>query len=535
MLGASVDGGNRVVEGGGMNGVTMTGRMEWRRNQRSSGRAAAREPCKARLGHSQISLANDVKVFDGRFAAFGLIACLHATSACSSRATTATTVITPDQPVPPRTPAPVATGNPEGLPPDHETDECAVIAAPGQPLATVALPDRIDPSNAPRPSNESERLLFRQLYETLVRVDCMGHVRPGLAASWRLDADGRTWIVTLRENARFADGTPVTADLVRASWIYDAGGDVLRPDVGRLVQSVVAVNDRTLAVLLLRPQTEAPIALAHPDLAIAKLVAGSSWPVGTRSGRITAVVDEPPAKPASALTITRDDLTPIRFLPASGDPRDFLDAGVDLLLTRDPAALDYARTLPQFQLVPLAWQRTHLLLVPDRSRPLSLQSEQARQRLAADAVRGEARGAQAPFWWQMLADCEVSPASPRSQSSPAPRIVFDANDGAARDLAERFVGLGTYERATGLTGRALAQARRLGTDGGYLMSVDSRPVDPCRDLHDLMEAAPWLDPEAIVPLVETRLQAIVRRGRTGISTEWDGGITLAGDMYRRQR
>jgi hypothetical protein len=113
---------------------------------------------------------------------------------------------------------------------------------------------------------------------------------------------------------------------------------------------------------------------------------------------------------------------------------------------------------------------------------------------------------------------------------PAPRIVFDASDGAARDLAERFVGLGMYERATGLTGQALAQARRLGTDGGYLMSVDSRPVDPCRDLHVLMDAAPWLQPETIVPLIETRLQAILRRGRSGISAEWDGGIAIASDI-----
>ena len=78
-------------------------------------------------------------------------------------------------------------------------------------------------------------MLFRQLYETLVRVDCHGRVRPGLAASWRLDANGRTWIVTLRENARFSDGAPVTAADVRASWTRDGSGDELRPHVSRLV------------------------------------------------------------------------------------------------------------------------------------------------------------------------------------------------------------------------------------------------------------------------------------------------------------
>jgi hypothetical protein len=126
--------------------------------------------------------------------------------------------------------------------------------------------------------------------------------------------------------------------------------------------------------------------------------------------------------------------------------------------------------------------------------------------------------------------------------------VYDASDGASRDLAERLVGLvrasgpaaavfldallpdrpsRTYQRAAGLTGEALGRAQLRGADAGYLASVDSRPVDPCRDLQALMEGAPWLDPETIVPLVETRLQAIVRRGRSGVTAEWDGGLVIA--------
>ena len=106
---------------------------------------------------------------------------------------------------------------PSPRPEAGSVDDCALIAEPGEPIATVALNDRIDPSNAPRPSNESERLLFRQLYETLVRVDCHGRVRPGLAASWQIDPNGRTWIVTVGENARFSDGAPITPADVRTS------------------------------------------------------------------------------------------------------------------------------------------------------------------------------------------------------------------------------------------------------------------------------------------------------------------------------
>src|SRR5262245_61673298 len=163
---------------------------------------------------------NHVNVFARRFAAFGLVVCLQTTSACSSRATAVRTPTPPEQGGSER---PVSSP-PTALLPRGETDQCGLIAAGGELIETVALTDRIDPANAPRPSNESERLLFRQLYETLVRADCMGELRPGLAASWRLDADGRTWIVTLRENARFADGTSVTADQVRASLVSNAGG-----------------------------------------------------------------------------------------------------------------------------------------------------------------------------------------------------------------------------------------------------------------------------------------------------------------------
>jgi hypothetical protein len=429
--------------------------------------------------------------------------------------------------------------------PEAGFDVCALIAAPGEAIATVALADRIDPSKAPRPSNESERLLFRQLYETLIRIDCMGRVGPGLAASWRLDADGRTWRLTLRDDARFADGAPVTSADVRASWTR--GGE-FRQDVSRLVESVVPIGNRDLAVTLRSHRVDVPVALGHLDLAVTKLVANSPWPLGTRGSRIVTDVNAPGATPASALTLTRDNLAAIRFLVAPGDPRDPLDHGVDLLLTRDPVALDYAATLPQFQSVPLAWQRVHVLLTPGRARSMPSLSEDARQALANDAVRGEARGARGPFWWEMLTDCEIALSPPRNQSSPAPRIVYDAGDAAARDLAERLVGLARasgpdattfldvllpdrprrrYERATGLTGEALALARRLGNDAGYIVALDSRPVDACRDLQTLMDRARWLDPQTIVPLVDTRLHAIVRRGRSGVAVEWDGGVVVA--------
>jgi len=402
---------------------------------------------------------------------------------------------------------------------------------PGQTESTeaifsVGLNERVDPIHAPRPTNESERLLFRQLYETLVRVDCEGHAVPGLAASWRLDGSTKTWVVTLRPNARFSDDTPVTAMDVVSSWMRpDAGpaiGSELRPDVRRLVRSVIVVDDRTLEIDLQSRRPDAILALGHTDLAIATPSPGSPWPMGTRSARIGR---------GGTSVITLFNLSgnfSIRFPVASGrDSRDLLDQGVDLLVTRDARTLNYASTLPQFQTTALPWLRTHVLLTPNRAGAAPSFSTDERRALAQDAVRGEARGAEGPFWWESLADCEVDPPqAPPVTPSAMPRIVYDSDDSAARELAERLVGIGKYPRASGLASDALAQALRRGNESAYILSLDRRPLDPCREIDALMDNAGWIDPRSIVPLVDTRPQAIVRRGRSRLNTEWDGTILL---------
>jgi hypothetical protein len=470
----------------------------------------------------------DVILIDRRSAALAFIVGLHLlTAACGSRL--------PPRPVP----VPEKTADPESATPAATPEavaqiafDCPLIAESGDPVATVGLGEPVIAANAPHPSNDSERLLFRQMYETLVAIDCHGRALPGLATSWRLDADGRAWIVTLREGARFSDGVPVSSAEVRAAWTRDAATKELHSRVNRLVESVVLLDDRTLAITLRRRYADAPLALAHTDLAVARHIADSRWPLGTRASRIVDGNDAP-APARSVITLQRDGLSPVRFIVAPGDSRDLLDDGVDLLMTRDPAALDYAATLPRLQSIPMAWQRTLVLLTPTST--VSPLSDEARQALAEDAVRGEARGAAGPFWWQMLPDCQVAQSPPRGHASLTPRVVYDAGDSAARDLAERLVGLGRYQRAIGLTGDALARARRIGNDAGYVVALDSRPVDPCRELQVLNDNFRWLDPEAIVPLVDTRLQAIVRRGRSGLVAEWDGGLLLAGAMNRHNR
>jgi hypothetical protein len=90
-------------------------------------------------------------------------------------------------------------------------------------------------------------------------------------------------------------------------------------------------------------------------------------------------------------------------------------------------------------------------------------------------------------------------------------------------------------RAAGLAGEPLALARRRGTDAAYVMAFDRGPIDPCRDIATAVEGAPWLEPGTIVPLVDTRLRAIVRRGRSGVTADWDGGLLIDGSGARGGR
>ena len=304
--------------------------------------------------------------------------------------------------------------------------------------------------------------------------------------------------------------------------------------MSRLVQSIVTVDDRTLAITLRSQRQDAPLAFAHTDLAIARPVPGSAGRSARDQRAIASDRDS-----AVVVSPTTGDPLSIRFLVASGDPRDRLDKGVDLLLTRDPAALDYAATLPQFQSVPLAWQRTHVLLTPGRTRTSPSLSEDARHALADDAVRGEARGAVGPFWWQTLQDCEVACFSAaRVNPSSHRRIVYDASRQPRARSGRAPCGLGSrfglrrccdprcalsgssapdlLERAAGLTGEALAVARRRGTDAGYIIVARPSSARPVPGNAGLVEWRSMARSGDHRPAGRHTAAAIVRRGRSGV-------------------
>lgn len=416
--------------------------------------------------------------------------------------------------------------------------EC--LTAPLGPAAetvTVAATQPVDAAHAPRPRTDAERFLFRQLYETLLRADCTGRVLPALAVEWRAEDGGRRWTFTLRDDAAFWDGVPVTAADVRAAWA-EAGWSGL---------AVTVVDARTLTATLAWPAAAA--AFAHPDLAVAKRVRESPWPLGTgaywvggAAPRARAVVARPVRGAGPDLVLQAD---------ARPDARDALDAGADLLLVRERSALAYARAATEVRTLALPWDRTYGLLVPSRigtsQRDAALRD--FREALARDAVRWDAREALPPFWWDDL-ECGAPPAAdlPRPVVGPAARIVYPREDVAARGLAERLAalasaGAGPHEHvlpalvpalrergaaviARGLDDAALARALGRGAELAYVLPLPRPALAPCREWDRLRSAAPWIGGAALarllVPLVDVRAHLVIRTLPAQAAVEWDG-------------
>jgi hypothetical protein len=430
---------------------------------------------------------------------------------------------------------------------------------------TIALLHEVEPSHAPFPGNLSEKTTFRHLYETLISVDCLGQVQPGLAASWRSDDGGRRWEVRLQQEARFWDGAPVTAADVRASWSSGAASLTV---LAAGIDSLAIEDARTLIVYFDRPRLDVPRILAEPGLAVAGARSNSRWPRGSGPYR-----RDPEAAAGLIRTYSSADsqapVIELRVAPGT-DGRDLLEDGADVLVTADPAVIEYASTRTVFDAVPASWDRTYVLLSTTRVRRLWTGGDAGALpaallgTMARDAVRGDARAHADRSWWDALASCgDVSrmltglPPIPRGAFRSGPRrIAFVRGDGVARDLAERIVALATAGASASphaaaleaaiprlLNGddRLLAEALepdefaaslREGDDFAYVLAVPSVVLDPCFDMRTLARQAEWLAVEevplssSLIPLVDTRRHVIARRG-VGLYWEWDGTVRVS--------
>ncbi len=133
----------------------------------------------------------------------------------------------------------------------------------------------------------SEAQILTGLYEGLFSYDPVSlEPQYAIATNYRISRDKLRWSFTLRDNAKFSDGSPITAQDVREAWLdllaepgasYSSLLDVIqgayeyrtgngkREDV-----AIKAVNDTTLTIHLVRPASYLPRILCHSAFAVCK-------------------------------------------------------------------------------------------------------------------------------------------------------------------------------------------------------------------------------------------------------------------------
>lgn len=185
---------------------------------------------------------------------------------------------------------------------------------PGQ---TTDIPRAISPNIRldPALAQDSDSLLVSQyLYEGLVRLDEAGNPQPGIAASWRVSDDQLDYIFTLRANALFSDGSPITPDAVidnfnrwfdpqsplrgdgeYAAWKFVFLGFKGERDADNralsLVDGIQKVDNFTVLVHLNRPVPELLTYLADPAFGILNPASLAS---GDYGGRDSVIVSSGP-------------------------------------------------------------------------------------------------------------------------------------------------------------------------------------------------------------------------------------------------
>lgn len=428
-------------------------------------------------------------------------------------------------------------------PVEPEASSACVIAerpADGDTL-TLVLDGAVDPSRAPVPLRFSERIAFAHFYETLLRIDCNGQVSPGLAAAWQAEDGGRRWRFDLREDAVFSDGTPVTARAVLESWSADPQGRP-RPWPGTTGEAVTVLDDHALVVTLDRPYATVPHVFAHHGLAVSGAPAAhAGWPAA--SGPLTPIRSGSGSVTAAPLrAMGRDAVGAIVMRWGGPDPRDAIDRGFDVLVTRSPAVSAYAGATDSARIRRLAWDRIYVFLVPAKpEEPRALTTLEVPENVVAAATDADARPSVGPYWWDH-ADCALPPAAGEGGLGGTRRIVYRRDDGTARGLAERLVALAASGRlepaadperldggpvAAGLEPQAFVEAMKAGADIGYVFAVERAVLDPCSAAATLVTGAPW--PARVVPLVDTRAHLVVRRVRGRIVVGWDGAPLAASE------
>lgn len=120
-------------------------------------------------------------------------------------------------------------------------------------IGATAQPPTMDPT-----ANDAAaiaQVMLYNVYETLVKLDSEGKLKPLLAQKWEVSTDRKTYTFSLDPAAKFASGRPVTADDVvwSINRIKNSAATATLKRQMSVVESAQATDTHTATVVLSRP------------------------------------------------------------------------------------------------------------------------------------------------------------------------------------------------------------------------------------------------------------------------------------------
>ncbi len=167
----------------------------------------------------------------------------------------------------------------------------AAATQAGAQEITVGLqlePPHLDPTSAA--AGAIDQVTYANIFEGLTRFAPDGSIVPGLAESWEISDDGRTYTFHLRPGVRFHDATTMDAEDVAFSLDRARAEGSVNAQKGLFegIESVEAVDPLTVRVTLAEPDGSFPFKMAWGDAVIVapeSIDAIKSNPVGTGAFR----------------------------------------------------------------------------------------------------------------------------------------------------------------------------------------------------------------------------------------------------------
>jgi peptide/nickel transport system substrate-binding protein len=125
------------------------------------------------------------------------------------------------------------------------------VPAKDQKLRILAAEPQsgLDPTTA---VTDASRRMMELVYDNLLDYDPQGKLVPDLAERWDASPDGKAYTFHLRTNAKFSDGSKLTADDVKWSLERSAKGEALKASL-KVVDAITVVDPATVRVTLATP------------------------------------------------------------------------------------------------------------------------------------------------------------------------------------------------------------------------------------------------------------------------------------------